>query len=165
MNFWKILLYNIVFVGAWHTAAFLLCVYGNPSWFDFRRKRYQSFKWEKNGKWYVKHLKIKKWKDLVPSYVGKEGFSKNHLNMEALSLSYLDSFLLETCRGEWNHSMNAMCAVPVVLFNPLPEGVVFGFLILLGNLPFVAIQRYNRTRLLSLRMRRVRETERRKVNA
>ena len=54
-NFWEILLYNIAFVGAWHVVAFVLCVYGSPSWFDFRRKRYQMFKWEKNGKWYVKY--------------------------------------------------------------------------------------------------------------
>ena len=38
-------------------------------------------------------------------------------------------------------------------------------MILLGNLPFVAIQRYNRIRLLTLRKRRVREMERCKVNA
>ena len=74
-NFWEILLYNIAFVGAWHVVDFVLCVYGSPSWFDFRRKRYQMFKWEKNGKWYVKYLKIKLWKDLVPTHVGKQGFS------------------------------------------------------------------------------------------
>ena len=79
-NFWEILLYNIAFVGAWHVVAFVLCVYGSPSWFDFRRKRYQMFKWEKNGKWYVKYLKIKLWKDLVPTHVGKQGFSKDHLD-------------------------------------------------------------------------------------
>ena len=55
--------------------------------------------------------------------------------------------------------------VAVVIFNPFPLGLIFGFLILLGNLPFVAIQRYNRIRLLTLRKRRVREMERCKVNA
>ena len=50
-------------------------------------------------------------------------------------------------------------------FQFLPAGLIFGFLILLGNLPFVAIQRYNRIRLLTLRKRRVREMERCKVNA
>ena len=89
-NFWEILLYNIAFVGAWHVVAFVLCVYGSPSWFDFRRKRYQMFKWEKNGKWYVKYLKIKLWKDLVPTHVGKQGFSKDHLDTEDLSIHYLD---------------------------------------------------------------------------
>ena len=164
-NFWEILLYNIAFVGAWHVVAFVLCVYGSPSWFDFRRKRYQMFKWEKNGKWYVKYLKIKLWKDLVPTHVGKQGFSKDHLDTEDLSIHYLAAFLLETCRGEWDHSLCAFCAVPVVIFNPFPLGLIFGFLILLGNLPFVAIQRYNRIRLLTLRKRRVREMERCKVNA
>ena len=85
-NFWEILIYNIAFVGAWHVVAFVLCVYGSPSWFDFRRKRYQMFKWEKNGKWYVKYLKIKLWKDLVPTHVGKQGFSKDHLDTEDLSI-------------------------------------------------------------------------------
>ena len=165
MSFWKILLYNAIFIAIWHVAAFLLCVYGNTSWFDFRRKRYQIFKWEKNGRWYVKYLKIKLWKDLVPTHVGKDGFSKDHLKIEDLSLPYLDAFLLETCRGEWDHSLCALCAVPVVLLTPQPWGLLFGFLVLLGNLPFVAIQRYNRIRLLTLRKRRLREMERCQANA
>ncbi len=164
-NFWEILLYNIAFIGAWHVVAFVLCVHGSSSWFDFRRKRYRVFKWEKNGRWYVKYLKIKWWKDLVPTHVGKQGFSKDHLDTNDLSISYLDDFLLETCRGEWDHSLCACCAVPVIIFNPLPWGLIFGFLILLGNLPFVAIQRYNRIRLLALRKRRVREMERCEANA
>ena len=82
---------------------------------------------KKNGKWYVKYLKIKLWKDLVPTHVGKQGFSKDHLDTEDLSIHYLDAFLLETCRGEWDHSLCAFCAVPVVIFNPFPLGLISAF--------------------------------------
>ena len=108
---------------------------------------------------------LREFDDLNVDCIYSESFSKDHLDTEDLSIHYLDAFLLETCRGEWDHSLCAFCAVPVVIFNPFPLGLIFGFLILLGNLPFVAIQRYNRIRLLTLRKRRVREMERCKVNA
>ena len=162
-NFWEILLYNIAFVGAWHVVAFVLCVYGSPSWFDFRRKRYQMFKWEKNGKWYVKYLKIKL-EGSRSHPCGKQGFSGSS-GYRGSFHPLFRRFPSGNLPGEWDHSLCAFCAVPVVIFNPFPLGLIFGFLILLGNLPFVAIQRYNRIRLLTLRKRRVRKNGRCKVNA
>jgi len=44
-----------------------------------------------------------------------------------------------------------------LLINPLLVGLVFSFLILLGNVPFACIQRYNRFRLQVLRKKRLRD--------
>ena len=45
----------------------------------------------------------------------------------------------------------------MLVVNSLGIGLVFAFLILLGNLPFAVIQRYNRFRLQVLKKRRIRE--------
>ena len=65
----------------------------------------------------------------------------------------------------WQHEIkemmggmkNCICAVITLLINPLLVGLVFSFLILLGNVPFAIIQRYNRFRLLVLRKKLLRD--------
>jgi glycosyl-4,4'-diaponeurosporenoate acyltransferase len=91
----------------------------------------------------------------VPQHIGKNGFSKRHL--KDMSIDYLDEFIFETCRGEWMHLKNCICAVVTLLINPLLVGIVISFLIMLANVPFAAVQRYNRFRLMTLRKRRLRE--------
>ena len=54
------------------------------------------------------------------------------------------------------HLSGALCAVLLLVINPIGFGLLFAFLDLLGNLPFAAIQRYNRFRLQTLRKRRLR---------
>jgi glycosyl-4,4'-diaponeurosporenoate acyltransferase len=52
---------------------------------------------------------------------------------------------------------NCICAVVTLIINPLLVGVLISSFILIGNLPFALVQRYNRFRLQILRKRRVRE--------
>lgn len=149
------LIWNIMIVAAWHIVVFIACVKLPPSTFDASKSRYQSRAWEHNGRWYKDKLKINLWKDRVPQHIGKGGFSKEHFT--DVSLEYLDQFILETCRGEWMHLSNCICAVVVFLINPLFPGLLFSFLILLGNLPFALIQRYNRFRLQTVRRKIIRD--------
>lgn len=151
-NLWIL---NIIFMLVWHILCFVACVYINTKYFDWNRKMYQMKKWEKNGKWYVSHLAIKKWKDLLPQHVGKDGFSKEHFTGK--SIKYIDDFILETCRGEWDHSMCCIYGIIALAINPLWLGLIFLFATLIINLPFIAIQRYNRIRLQILRKRLLRE--------
>ncbi len=124
-------------------------------YFDHKRKIYQKKDWEKNGRWYKEKLKIHKWKDILPQHVGKDGFSKQHL--QGTNIEYLNDFIFETCRGEWNHRVNSFFSVFALIFGILIKNpfvaIIVSTLNLLGNLPFVAIQRYNRTRLLTLKKR------------
>jgi len=55
------------------------------------------------------------------------------------------------------HMNNCLCAVVVLIINPLLVGVIFSLFILLGNMPFAVIQRYNRFRLQVLRKKRLRD--------
>lgn len=148
-------IWNVLIIGAWHVAVFLVCIKIPKSFFDAAKHRYQPKHWEQGGRWYRDKLKIQLWKDRLPQHIGKGGFSKAHLT--DVSIEYLDEFIMETCRGEWMHFTNCLCALIMLLINSLWVGIVFAVLVLLGNLPFAVIQRYNRFRLKILRKRRLRE--------
>lgn len=151
----QIFFWNAVIVAAWHVAVFIACVKLPASTFDAAKKRYLAKGWERGGRWYKDHLKINLWKDRVPQHIGKDGFSKAHIT--DVSVEYLDEFILETCRGEWMHFTDCLCAGVVFVLNPLWPGVLFAFLILLGNVPFALIQRYNRFRLQTVKKKILRE--------
>ena len=148
-------LWNVMIITAWHVVVFVACVKLPMSTFDAAKSRYQPKSWEHNGRIYRDKLKIQLWKDKVPQHIGKDGFSKEHLT--DMTLPYLEEFIMETCRGEWMHLNNCLCSVVVILINPLVPGLILCFLILLGNLPFAIIQRYNRFRLNTLRRKLIRD--------
>ena len=153
----QIFLWNAVIVAIWHITVFIACVKLPASYFDENKPRFRPRDWERGGRWYKDTLRINVWKDHIPQFVSKGGFSKEHLeNMEDLSLEYLDRFIMETCRGEWMHLSGALCSIVLLLINPIGFALLFAFLNLLGNLPFAAIQRYNRFRLQLVRKRRLR---------
>lgn len=154
------LLINLLLGTIWHYATFFLCISIKIEHFNPKRARYQPRKWEKNGKWYADHLKINKWKDFLPQHIGKDGFSKDHL--DDVSIEYLDEFILETCRGEWNHIANCCFAVVLFIINPFWTAFILTILLFLGNLPFAIIQRYNRFRLVKLKNTLIKKAERAK---
>lgn len=163
VSYKKAFLINIIICFLWHLCSFLLCVHLKGQVFDYNRKCYQPKKWEKNGKWYKEKLKINKWKDILPQHVGEGGFSKEH--MQCTSVKYIDDFLYETCRGEFNHKNNAIFAFFIFWFNKIKNfpkfiSVIFCVCTLIANLPFLAIQRYNRFRLLKVRERLVKRKNR-----
>lgn len=146
---------SIVIITIWHVTVFIACVKLPTSFFDPNKSRYLPKSWEHGGKWYRDHLKIQLWKDRVPQHIGKDGFSKTHLT--DVSIDYLDEFIMETCRGEWMHLNNCICAAIILVIDfPMP-GLLLGFLVLLANLPFACIQRYNRFRLQILRKKLLRD--------
>lgn len=150
----NILFINILLMAIWHLICFLLCVYLNPSHFNYNKKRYQAKDWEQNGKWYAKNLKIKSWKDKLPQHIGKNGFSKAHITH--MSIDYLNEFIFETCRAEWNHSYSCLFAVVTLIISPLNVGLFLACLTFAINLPFIAIQRYNRFRLIAAKDKLIR---------
>ncbi len=158
-SFWQIIVGNVITAALWCLAMFVLCISFKPSFFSEKKGLYLPREWEKNGKWYAKYLKINVWKDHLPQHNGKKGFSKEHLGNH-ITVEYIDRFIMETCRGEWDHWMCAMYFFVSLLINPFGIGLILGLLIFIGNLPFIAIQRYNRLRLQILRKRVLREQQR-----
>lgn len=110
--------------------------------------------WEADGRLYTRTLRIKAWKDRVPEagalFAG--GMSKASLPGE--EDGGLERFVEETRRAELAHWWAAGCSPLFVLWNPpyaVPLLVAYG---LGANLPFVAIQRYNRLRATRVLARR-----------
>lgn len=152
------LLINLLLGTIWHFATFFICISVNPKLFDPNRKWYRPHKWEREGKFYNDYLKINKWKDFLPQHVGKDGFSKDHI--DDLSIEYLDEFIMETCRGEWNHMMNCAFAIVLFIINGFGMALILSICVLLGNLPFAIIQRYNRFRLQKVKRTILKKQER-----
>lgn len=146
---------NTVLILIWHALVWIFCRQANASFFDPSKSIYKIRKWEIANSFYTRKLKIKKWKDKLPSYTAKNGFSKKQLkSISEIDPRYIKDFITETCRGEWDHLM--CCAYILIAFwiNPLPYAVLFSSIVVFCNLPFVAIQRYNRLRLLRLYKKR-----------
>ena len=113
-------------------------------------------RFETGGRWYRRRLRIHRWKDKVPEAgdLFRGGISKRQL--PACDVAGLELFARETRRAELAHWW-AMCCGPVfILWNPpRAAAVLLGYGVVV-NLPFIAIQRYNRFRTQALIERRSR---------
>jgi len=158
------LLYSALYVLALGIASHFIGEAIPRRWFSHSRFPYRAYRWEKNGKIYKK-LRIDAWKDrmpdmsrvmrdMVPKRVGKAPHSHDVWILVA-----------ETCRAEIVHL--CLCALsPVIwLFWRSFVGIVLCFVVILCNLPFILIQRYNRPTLVALAQRlEAREERKRHAN-
>jgi glycosyl-4,4'-diaponeurosporenoate acyltransferase len=113
-------------------------------------------RFETSGRWYRRRLLINRWKDLVPEAgdLFRGGISKSHL--PSYDVAGLQLFARETRRAELAHWWAMGCGPVFVLWNPpLAAGLLVGYGVV-ANLPFIAIQRYNRLRVQALIERRSR---------
>jgi len=110
----------------------------------------RSRRFEVGGQWYRRQLRIHRWKDRVPEAgdLFRGGISKRQL--ASYDVAGLQLFVRETRRAELTHWWAMGCGPLFVLWNP---PLAAGLLITYGvgvNLPFIAIQRYNRFRTQAL---------------
>ena len=118
---------SLLFVLMWHAIIFIFCKTLSNDFFNYDKYIYKQKYWEDNGFFYSKRLKIKVWKDLLPQYISRNGFSKKSL--DSLSIEYLDMFILETCRGEWAHRGCMLIPLLLLSLNRSVVGLVLGALI------------------------------------
>jgi glycosyl-4,4'-diaponeurosporenoate acyltransferase len=116
----------------------------------------RSRRFEDGGRWYRRWLRINRWKDRLPEAgdLFRGGVNKGHL--QTYDQAGLQLFVRETRRAELAHWW-AMCCGPLfALWNPpLATALLVGYGIMI-NLPFIAVQRYNRFRIQALMERRSR---------
>ena len=123
--------------------------------FDPQKFPYRSADWENGGKVYEK-LGIKHWKDRLPdmSKIMPDMVKKK---MSAVKSQGMDVLIAETCVAECVHWWLMLLSLGIFFFWRGAWAVVFWLVYnLLGNLPFIIIQRYNRPRLVLLEQRRKR---------
>jgi glycosyl-4,4'-diaponeurosporenoate acyltransferase len=92
-------------------------------------------------------IRIRRWKDALPEagalFAG--GMSKRRL--PALDVQGLERFAVETRRAELGHWSAMACGPLFVLWNPPGVAALMIAYGVLVNVPFIAIQRYNRQRV------------------
>jgi glycosyl-4,4'-diaponeurosporenoate acyltransferase len=91
------------------------------------------------------HLGVRRWKDALPEAGGLfGGSSKSHL----AGRGAVERQLIETRRAEWVHWALLCCGPLFALWNPAWLTAVMVAFGLAMNAPFIAVQRFNRARLL-----------------
>lgn len=147
-GFWRCIVYAIVLALLAHPLGQAL-----PGRFRPEKAPFRPWKWEKNGRIYAK-LGIDKWKKLVPdmSRILPDMVKKElPAGSGALDVHQAETLVQETCRAEVVHGASCLLGLAFLRLWPGWGGaVVLAVWVLLANLPFILIQRYNRPRLMRL---------------
>jgi glycosyl-4,4'-diaponeurosporenoate acyltransferase len=117
---------------------------GRDTWL-FRLRRFET-----GGRVYERRLRIKRWKDRLPDAgaMFRGGVSKRQL--AARDRDHLERFAAETRRAELAHWLILAAAPWFFLWNPWWLGLAMVGYGVVANVPCIAIQRYNRARLLRM---------------
>ena len=116
-------------------------------WFGKDRALYRTRNWERGGRFYDRALAVRRWKDHLPEagdwFAGginkRLGLGTDH--------AYLERLAVETRRAELTHWLPVLLAATFFLWNPPYVAVWMPIIGLLGNAPFIIVQRYNRPRI------------------
>ena len=117
------------------------------------KKPFSPFEFEKNGKFY-ETLKIKSWQNKIPdvSRMFSKIVPRKSLETAPVTAERLGVMINETCVAEITHVILSILGIALIFLWPGAGGIIlFLVYVLLGNLPFIMIQRYNRPRLSKLR--------------
>ena len=109
---------------------------------------FKPYAFERGGRIYDR-LHIRKWKDKLPD-MSKYLRSLPRKALTDTSCGRVKLLIQETCVAEIVHAALMVLALPVLLCEEWWATVMVLLYDLVGNLPFIMIQRYNRPRLLRL---------------
>ena len=130
---------------------YLITRYAPTSAFDYRKSWYREHFFERK---LYRFLRVKRWKSLMPTY---GSFNKKNLPAK-ITRDYLAQFIEETCYAEiihWGIGLAGFSSITFTLFTEAPIEYLWLFLgiavvMFFSQMPFIAIQRYNRPRLIRL---------------
>ncbi len=133
------------------------------AWFHADRFPYAPCKWEEDGAVYEK-MGIQRWKDRLPdmSRVCKRMFPKRLDRFP--TAERVERLIAETCVAEATHGALCLAAPVIWFFWRNYVGVILSGTVVICNLPFMMIQRYNRPKLVVL-YKRLAAREEKKRNA
>lgn len=139
---------SVVYVAFLGITAQIIGVHLPRRWFDESRFPYAAFAFEADGRIY-KALRVRRWKTLVPdmSRISKRMVPKRV--SAGVTSEGIDALVKETCVAEFVHVSLSFLSLAILSFWKNRYGVLFVTLyILIGNVPFIIIQRYNRPQLI-----------------
>ena len=141
MGFWHCALYLAV-IGLASSAAALL----PRRWFHADRFPFRPQRWEHEGKIYEK-LAVQRWKDKLPDMSRFLPWLTPKQVSASISAAQAERLVQGTCVAELVHDILAILTFGCVWIWPgwgLWLSIAY---VLIGHLPYIVIQRYNRPRL------------------
>lgn len=154
MGFWKCFAYLVLL----SIAAFFVGRLLPARWFLADRFPYRCHKFERDGKLYSK-LRVHLWQNKLPDMSRILPKCIPAKNLKGNYREHLPRMLQETCIAEMIHKAECVAGLLCLHIWPGVGGVVITMLyMVVFNLPFILIQRYNRPRLLKL-MQKMQRTE------
>lgn len=119
-------------------------------WFCFYRFPYRLFDFEKEGRIYVA-FGVRKWKDMVPDMSAiLPGIIPSKKMPVIVTPTQVELLIRETCVAEWIHELLCFMGFGCVFLWKGIGGFTVSLLYVLGNIPYIIIQRYNRPKLIRL---------------
>lgn len=140
MGFWRCALY-LAAIGLLSAVAGLL----PRRWFHADRFPYRMYRWEKNGEIYEK-LGVHRWKDKLPDISRFLPWMTKKQLSSAPSAAQAERLLQETCVAELVHYILSLLTFACAAIWPRWGLLLAVVYILVGHLPYIVIQRYNRPR-------------------
>lgn len=125
--------------------------YGNqllPKIFFVHNIFFKEFSFERN---LYKTLRVSKWKDRVPAV----NSTLKKLKVE-FNPTYFDKVIMQTYRAEFGHLAIALLGFLCVAVNPteyFQMAIICSVVNFFFHIPFCIIQRYNRPRLIKMKLR------------
>ncbi len=126
-------------------------------WFHADRFPFRSYDAERNGEIY-QNLGIRWWKDRLPdmSRIFPKWIPSKRI-VPGMDCGQIIVMIQETCVAELVHGILSALGLVCLWIWPGPGGViVFLIWVVVGNIPYIMIQRYNRPRLMRLEERMAR---------
>lgn len=110
---------------------------------------YKPYKWEKEGTFYNK-FHVTKWKKKVPdmSRILKLLYPKTLVYPP--TASNIDRLLRESCVAEFIHTLLIAVSPLILRFIDGNWGIFYTACSIIGNIPYIIIQRYNRPKMRKL---------------
>lgn len=154
MNLWHCLVY-LCLIGIF---GFFVGRILPKNWFHPDGGLFRLRAFEKNGAFYNR-LKVKRWMNKVPD-MSKilPGMMPPKSLSPGIRPEQLDLAVQETCIAEFVHVVLGLLGFFCVLIWEGIGGRILALLYLVGNLPYIIIQRYNRPKLMRI-AERLREKE------
>lgn len=149
MKFWRCFLYLVLI----SVISFFVGRMLPKKWFRAELFPYRSYRFEKNGKIYLK-IKINQWQNKIPDISKILPFMMPRKKLSADCTEKMPRMIQETCVAELIHGINAIAGLYCLKICPDICGIAIAFIYaVVFNVPFILVQRYNRPRLIELERR------------
>lgn len=157
MGFW----YCVIYIAVLGILSFIIGRLLPKGWFHADKFPYKTAAGEQK---IYQALRVKSWQSKVPDMSRLFRHIMPAKKMTAETVADIPRMLEETCVAELTHTLLSILGLAILWLWPGWGGIIVTIIyILLGNVPFIIIQRYNRPRLQRLYAMQQRKRERSSV--